>query len=684
MELPNIENVMKRFLATNNTGERYGIMNIVYGAVNTTAEGEAYGDITAPHLYGWWPQSLGDHLTNAGFRNIMFMPEQIPHPAVPEDNMRVECIKPLLQDTITASDVDWKTYTVAIPPAPEKQSQEWPSNELMFPQHKFVVDEIYNQNCYGIEPNELEGRTIFDVGANVGIFVKYALEHGAKRVVAIEANPIVFQELYKNFGTTPNVTIINAAVYDNSKQTVLLDDNGTLSRVSDEGSVSIQTITLNSLVKYCEPTEEILLKIDCEGSEYPILLNSLPDDIRRFKIIYAEFHGDETDNLVQYMHTLGYESSKIGAVIAGDKELARTIKFKHTGKIMEQSVSMPNNNDVTAYISTKDRYFSTLPLAISGIASQTVKPKRLVIYDDGAQEDLRKVSLYENLFKMLNMVGIDWEVIFGERKGQVANHQKALMTCKTPWLWRVDDDNYPEANVLETLLRVGNSATNVGAVATTVIVPAIGIFPSKDASGWINNIDSHANVQWTRFAGTQEVDHLHNTFLIRTAAGQHGYQMNLSPVGHREETLFTYKMKRHGWKLLVTGDATTWHHRDSAGGIRAFKDPSLWDADEKVFRQEMKNLGVLFDGKKYVVLDNGIGDHYAFKSMLDKMIAVYGKDTIVISSCFPEVFEDTGVNQISIAAAYQLFNIDELNIYRWMGLHNWNQNIISAYEALYL
>lgn len=90
MEMPDIEQLCKRFV-TANTGERYGILNAVYGSVNTTNVGDP-SDITSPHLFGWWPQSLYDHLSNAGYTNIVFMDEKIPHP---ESNLRVEATKPL-------------------------------------------------------------------------------------------------------------------------------------------------------------------------------------------------------------------------------------------------------------------------------------------------------------------------------------------------------------------------------------------------------------------------------------------------------------------------------------------------------------------------------------------------------------------------------------------------------------
>lgn len=92
MEMPDLERLCKAFVGAS-TGERYGLVNAIYGSVNTTGVG---GDdkITSPHLFGWWPQSLWDHLTNAGFIGIQFGDEQLPHPPYGM-NLRVEAVKPL-------------------------------------------------------------------------------------------------------------------------------------------------------------------------------------------------------------------------------------------------------------------------------------------------------------------------------------------------------------------------------------------------------------------------------------------------------------------------------------------------------------------------------------------------------------------------------------------------------------
>ncbi len=89
MEMPDIEALCEQFTKTESLQKRYGILNAIYGSVNTTNDGEP-SDITSPHLFGWWRDSLYDMLHNIGYTNIQFMPEQFPHPGF---NLRVEAQK---------------------------------------------------------------------------------------------------------------------------------------------------------------------------------------------------------------------------------------------------------------------------------------------------------------------------------------------------------------------------------------------------------------------------------------------------------------------------------------------------------------------------------------------------------------------------------------------------------------
>lgn len=337
--------------------------------------------------------------------------------------------------------------------------------------------------------------------------------------------------------------------------------------------------------------------------------------------------------------------------------------------------------EITCEISTKDRYFTTLPICITSIANQTYKPKKILIFDDGEQKDLRQDGLYSSIFALLYSKGIDFEIIFGQRKGQVYNHQMAIQVAKTEWIWRVDDDDFPEPNVLEILVK--NIKDDVGAVSGLILDPSVPPININIASGKIEDVFSRPNIQWCRFSGVKEVDHMNNSFLFRKAAAKHGYCMELSPVGHREETMFTYEIKLAGYKLLIDPEAIIWHLRSPVGGIRSYDQAFFWEHDERIFQRKLIEYGVGSKIDKLIVLDSGLGDHYAFKMMLPELKKKYSNLTLAV--CYPDVFEDEGVKLISIAEAQLIEkDMDKHNVYKFMMDNHWSEHLVDAYRRMLL
>ncbi len=349
---------------------------------------------------------------------------------------------------------------------------------------------------------------------------------------------------------------------------------------------------------------------------------------------------------------------------------------------------MPKSG-VTASISTKDRYFSTLPLAIAGVLAQTVLPEKFYLFDDGEHKDIRGITPYNNLLRLLSYKGVDWEVVWAPRLGQVRNHQDALDRAKTEFVWRLDDDNIPEPRTLETLLEVAKDPS-VGAVGGLVLFP-VGMSPRPPGltSRMEDIFHPMGNLQWHTWDGpNEEVDHLYSTFLYRMEAGRKagGYPKDLSPIGHHEETTFSYSIKRAGYKLLVTPKATTWHLRDDQGGIRAYKDANLWAEDSRKFLGRLKDWGVTLRRFEVAVLDNGIGDHIVFKKVvLPELRKKHAGKHLVVAACYPEVFAmEKDLTLVSIADAKAAFgNIDKWNVYAWAASNGWKGPLEGAFRKIY-
>jgi GT2 family glycosyltransferase len=315
-------------------------------------------------------------------------------------------------------------------------------------------------------------------------------------------------------------------------------------------------------------------------------------------------------------------------------------------------------------VATRGRYHSTLPLVLNAIINQTRLPDKLVIFDDNDEpQDMRNEMIYQYFFQILDSKNIAWEWAYAEKKGQHHIHQRAN-SMGYDLVWRVDDDAVPEPNVLENLIK--HFDVGVGAVGGSVLTPPY--LPNTSAvSGTIDNIDSEPNIQWGKIERVKQVEHLHCTFLYR--AGVCDYNLGLSRVAHREETLFTYGLHRKGYQILAVPNAVTWHMKNPQGGIRSETRREMFEHDEQIFKNVLKNRH-----HTVVVLNCGLGDHIVFSHILPAI-----SDPLVFT-CYPEVIPGK-----SIAEAFELFgDIEPYNIYKKMDQWKWNGSLEDAYRKMYL
>jgi FkbM family methyltransferase len=163
-----------------------------------------------------------------------------------------------------------------------------------------ILGEIFQGNCYmrdvSLQPNPV----VVDIGGYIGEFTLYAATRlKAKRVIVCEPSPRSWTLLVKNVQNNhfeDRVSMVNKAVTDG--RLVMLDvdapDRGQ-ARVSAYGSSScekkaVACISLSLLFAEFDVTEVDLLKIDCEGGEYDILLTAPSELLSGVKNIVFEFH----------------------------------------------------------------------------------------------------------------------------------------------------------------------------------------------------------------------------------------------------------------------------------------------------------------------------------------------------------------------------------------------------------
>jgi len=321
-------------------------------------------------------------------------------------------------------------------------------------------------------------------------------------------------------------------------------------------------------------------------------------------------------------------------------------------------------NKVLCSVATRGRYFTTLPLVLNAVINQTRPVDKLVIFDDNDEpQDMRNEMVYQYFFQMLDIKGIKWEWLFADKKGQHHIHQRAN-SMGYDLVWRCDDDAIPEPNVLENLIK--HFDIDIGAVGGSVLTPPY-MPDTSNVTGKIDNIDSEPNIQWGNIKEVKEVEHLHCTFLYR--AGVCDYNLGLSRVAHREETLFTWGLHRKNYKIKVVPNAITWHMKNPEGGIRSETKEEMYHHDERIFRNILQ-----YRDKTIVVLNCGLGDHLVFSHVLPSI------HNAEVFTCYPEVVPGKSIAE----AIHLLGDIDHWNVYKKMDQWKWKDSLENAYRKLYL
>lgn len=208
-------------------------------------------------------------------------------------------------------------------------------------QDPFVYEEIFNWNVYELKNFEVKDQNVLDIGCHYGFFTLFAHDLGAKRIIAVDADPINFSQFLKNTREIGNLKAVNAAVTEKTGNTVTIDSQGCRT-IINTGTVTVGTISLQDVVAWFPEHEKIVLKMDIEGAEYGVIRNTPPEVFNRFSIITMEIHSDKIsgpgnhiDDLINYIVSLGFKVVWRGTFFTDtDKgrivnEDIATVKFQH-------------------------------------------------------------------------------------------------------------------------------------------------------------------------------------------------------------------------------------------------------------------------------------------------------------------------------------------------------------------
>jgi FkbM family methyltransferase len=196
-----------------------------------------------------------------------------------------------------------------------------------------VFKEIFMTDFYSIRnwlPQLPAQPVIVDVGANAGYFDTLVLsQKNDARIYAyepIERNVTLFRNnIDLNPSIKNNINLFHRAVTGKPAEFVVLykeadSDNSVTASVYQDfethnlKSVSVRAISLAQIMEGNKLDRIDFLKLDCEGSEYPIVYDSPADIWKKVNSIFLEVHNLDKEKrnyeaLNNFLMTVGYKTS---------------------------------------------------------------------------------------------------------------------------------------------------------------------------------------------------------------------------------------------------------------------------------------------------------------------------------------------------------------------------------------
>jgi FkbM family methyltransferase len=157
-----------------------------------------------------------------------------------------------------------------------------------------VID-IFFDRVYDFLP--IHGKTVIDIGANIGDSCIYFAISKPNRIIAIEPFPRNYELAKKNIdlnGFADKIFLQLAGCHSEPGEITidpLYKSNDRSQLIEFKQGIKIQLITLRDiLIKNKVARGEAVLKMDCEGCEYNTILSSTANTLKFFSHIQLEYH----------------------------------------------------------------------------------------------------------------------------------------------------------------------------------------------------------------------------------------------------------------------------------------------------------------------------------------------------------------------------------------------------------
>jgi FkbM family methyltransferase len=153
----------------------------------------------------------------------------------------------------------------------------------------------------------VEDKVVVDVGAFIGDSSIYFVLRGASGVIAVEPHPEAYKVMVENIrlnGLEDVITPVNASLSSRPGVTCIknVDVEGTYGTYHGLGEcdTAVPVITLADLIDKYNVGRDAVLKMDCEGCEYDVILNDY-EHVKLFNEIAFEYHEGATGKLLKVL-----------------------------------------------------------------------------------------------------------------------------------------------------------------------------------------------------------------------------------------------------------------------------------------------------------------------------------------------------------------------------------------------
>lgn len=181
---------------------------------------------------------------------------------------------------------------------------------------EFFADDIYgsfNLNDLGL---------VLDIGANIGLFAKYMYGKNAKKVILVEANPLINKSIETVMGAEMENSVMYLAPLFEEKKVVKFKystTNSTIGSIVMDSSVSgyeelnasmdLATVTMEEIVAENHIERISLFKCDIEGGEYDLIESLSSEHMNMIDRFLIEFHQNkgQLQGVVNKLESYGFE-----------------------------------------------------------------------------------------------------------------------------------------------------------------------------------------------------------------------------------------------------------------------------------------------------------------------------------------------------------------------------------------